>query len=74
MGGEHYNHYGSGANYLCLPHNPRYGKYTNGRQSAGYMYGTEYEVSDHNGNPFREIFIIMKQYALSASSSHVARC
>ena len=32
-----------------------------------------YEVSDHNGNPFREIFIIMKQYALSASSSNVAR-
>ena len=53
MGGEHYNHYGGGANYLCLPHNPKYGKYTNGHQSAGYMYGTEYEVSDHNGNPFK---------------------
>ena len=53
MGGEYYNHHGGGANYLCLPHNPKYGKYTNGHQAAGYVYGTEYEVSQYSGNPFK---------------------
>ena len=33
-------------NYLCLPHNPKYGKYKSGFQNSGYMYGTEYEVHD----------------------------
>ena len=45
MGGEYYDHQGGGANYLCLPSNPKYDKYKNGHQSAGYMYGTEYEVN-----------------------------
>ena len=53
VGGEGYNHHGGGANYLCLPHNPRYDKYTDGRQHAGYVYGTEYEVSQYSGNPFK---------------------
>ncbi|XP_073248019.1 uncharacterized protein [Porites lutea] len=53
MGGEHYTHHGGGANYLCLPHNPKYDKYANGHQNSGYVYGTEYEVSDRNGNPFK---------------------
>ena len=54
MGGEHYNHHGGGANYLCLPHNPKYDKYKNGHQHAGFVYGTEYEVSDYNGDPFKK--------------------
>ena len=45
MGGEYYSHQGGGANYLCLPSNPKYDKYKNGHQNAGYMYGTEYEVN-----------------------------
>ena len=53
MGGEYYHHPGGAANYLCLPHNPKYGKYTNGHQASGYMYGTEYEVSQYSGNPFK---------------------
>ena len=53
MGGERYNHPGGGANYLCLPHNPKYDKYKDGYQSSGYMYGTEYKVYDRNGNPFK---------------------
>ena len=53
MGGEHYNHHGGGANYLCLPHNPKYDKYKNGHQTSGYVYGTEYEVSEYNGDPFK---------------------
>ena len=52
MGGEHYTHSGGGSQYLCLPRNPKYDKYQNGHQSAGYVYGTEYEVSQYNGNPF----------------------
>ena len=53
MGGEHYTHHGGGANYLCLPHNPKYDKYKDGHQYAGYVYGTEYEVSQYNGVPFK---------------------
>ena len=53
IGGEHYNHHGGGANYLCLPHNPKYDKYKNGHQNAGYVYGTEYEVNSYNGVPFK---------------------
>ena len=52
IGGEHLNHYGGGSNYLCLPRNPKYDKYQNGHQYAGYIYGTEYRVSQYNGNPF----------------------
>ena len=53
MGGEFYNHAGGGANYLCLPHNAKYDKYRNGHQPAGYVYGTEYEVSEYKGDPFK---------------------
>ena len=53
MGGEYYNHQGGGANYLCLPHNPKYDKYKDGHQMAGYVYGTEYEVHQYSGNPFK---------------------
>ncbi|XP_067024728.1 short-chain collagen C4-like [Acropora muricata] len=52
IGGEHYTHSGGGSQYLCLPRNPKYDKYQNGHQSAGYVYGTEYEVNAYNGNPF----------------------
>ncbi|XP_044170212.1 uncharacterized protein LOC114946796 [Acropora millepora] len=52
IGGENYHHYGGGSQYLCLPRNPKYDKYQNGHQTAGYVYGTEYEVSQYNGNPF----------------------
>ena len=52
IGGEHYNNYGGGSNYLCLHRIPKYDKYQNGHQRAGYVYGTEYEVSQYNGNPF----------------------
>ena len=54
MGGENYNHYGGGVNYLCLPNNPKYDKYKNGWQSSGYVYGTEYQVSEYNGDPFKK--------------------
>jgi len=49
MGGEAYSHTGGGVNYLCLPKNPKYDKYKNGHQNAGYMYGSQYEM---RFNPF----------------------
>ncbi|XP_074631116.1 uncharacterized protein LOC141889701, partial [Acropora palmata] len=52
IGGEWYNHYGGGSQYLCLPRIPKYDKYQNGHQAAGYVYGTEYQVYDYNGNLF----------------------
>ena len=53
MGGEGHTRHGGGANYLCLPHDPKYDKYKNGHQLAGYVYGTEYEVHQYNGDPFK---------------------
>ena len=49
--GEHYTHPGGGVNYLCLPDSPRYGRYKDGYQSGGYVYGTEYQLNYFN--PFR---------------------
>ena len=45
IGGEYYKHHGGGVNYLCLPHNPKYGKYNDARQTSGYVYSTEYKLS-----------------------------
>jgi len=46
--GSWWSHSGGGANYLCLPDNPNYLRYTNGRQEgrAG-IYGTEYKTHDN---------------------------
>ncbi|XP_031564259.1 uncharacterized protein LOC116299687 isoform X1 [Actinia tenebrosa] len=46
--GERYGHSGGGANYVCLPETPKYGRYKNGYQNTALMYGTEYEVSRFN--------------------------
>ncbi|XP_020625853.1 uncharacterized protein LOC110063227 isoform X2 [Orbicella faveolata] len=54
IGGESYGHQGGGANYLCLPLNPKYGKYKDGHQNAGYVYGAEYQVA-YGFNPFKNI-------------------
>jgi len=53
MGGESHSYPGGGSNYLCLPSTPKYDKYKNGHQHAGYVYGTEYEVADYSGDPFK---------------------
>ena len=53
MGGEWHSHYGGGANYLCLPKDPIYDKYKDGSQGGAFIYGTEYEVSAYNGDPFQ---------------------
>jgi len=51
MGGERYTHPGGGVNILCLPNNPKYGKYKDGQQNAGFVYGAEYELQF---NPFKK--------------------
>ncbi|XP_068731374.1 short-chain collagen C4-like isoform X1 [Montipora capricornis] len=53
IGGENHLHQGGGVNYLCLPHNPKYDKYKDGHQHTGYIYGSEYDVSQYNGDPFK---------------------
>ena len=54
--GAHYTHRGSGANYICMPHNPEY--YSSGgvAKYPALVYGAEYEtwssalanLADHN--------------------------
>ena len=58
--GSFSSHTGGGANYLCLPDDPEFLRYTSGRQSSSrsYLYGTEYRsynsppafgsMADHN--------------------------
>ena len=53
MGGEHYSHQGSGVNYLCLPNKLKYDRYSDSDQTAGYVYGTEYQVNDFD--PFKKL-------------------
>ena len=53
MGGERYSHTGGGVNYLCLPNTPKYDRYSDGAQTVGYVYGTEYEVVSYSGYPLR---------------------
>ena len=50
-GGTWYGHTGGGANYLCMPDNPEYGRYTPGVQGWSQVYGTEYEPSSYTSNP-----------------------
>ena len=45
MGGSYYGDSGSGSNYLCLPLNPKYGKYAAGIQSTGFIHGVEYQIN-----------------------------
>ena len=42
-GGSWWNHTGGGANYLCMPNDPDYLRYTPGVQGHSPVYGAEYE-------------------------------
>lgn len=48
IGGEYYNHYGGGANYVCVPEVPDYLNYKPGRQNTAFIFGAEYEVNTFN--------------------------
>ena len=52
-GGTWYETSGGGANYLCMPENPQYGRYWSGEQGYSKIYGTEYQshgrpMENHN--------------------------
>jgi len=48
VAGSWYSHSGGGANYLCLPDDPNYLSYTNGRQEGRTgIYGTKYKTHDN---------------------------
>ena len=43
--GSYWNQKGGGAEYLCLPDDPNYLRYTTGEQTGrAYLYGAEYET------------------------------
>ena len=41
----YYSHKGGGGEYICVPSQPKYGKYTNGLDCGARIYGTEYQES-----------------------------
>lgn len=51
VGSGYHSHTGGGVNHICLPIQPKYGKYTDHFERTGAIYGTEYEVSSFN--PFK---------------------
>lgn len=51
MGSDYYTHRGGGSNFLCLPDNPIYDKYTSGWQGTAAIYGVEYESGNFPGFP-----------------------
>lgn len=46
--GSCWSNTGCGANYLCMPHDPQYGRYLPGVQAQSSIFGTEYQS---NGGP-----------------------
>ena len=46
--GSWYTNSGGGANYLCMPHNPQYGRYEPGVQGYSPIYGTEYQTEGNS--------------------------
>ena len=72
MGGAHYTHPGGGVNYLCLPEDPKYDKYTGSSNGVTYLYGTEYQVS--STHLFGKRLLDYDAPSMSASSSHVVQC
>jgi hypothetical protein len=51
-GGPVYTNKGASANYLCLPEEPLWNVYEDAEQTAGTVYGAEYELKDRNVNNF----------------------
>ncbi|XP_014777155.1 uncharacterized protein LOC106874075 [Octopus bimaculoides] len=71
--GAHYTHSGSGSSYLCLPMKPQWGNYTNTCETAGAIYGVEYELSQYSKSPKFGMFA-PKPYALHDQDVPCAVC
>ena len=53
--GSHYNQFGGGANYICLPNEPEFLSYTPGMSdSQSYIYGTEYQTQAGPLSPLKD--------------------
>ena len=54
--GSHYNNYGGGANYICLPDQPEFLSYTPGiPQYQSYIYGAEYQTNNVDKGPLASL-------------------
>ena len=50
--GSNYDHYGDGANYICLPDKPEFLSYTPGAsEHQSYIYGAEYQTKGVHKGP-----------------------
>ena len=68
-GGSHHTHKGGAANYLCMPDDPDYLRYSPGVQGYSYVYGAEYQ--SHNG-PLSAVFNHNVPCAVCYASTRVA--
>ena len=68
-GGSWYSHMGGGANYLCMPNDPDYLRYTPGVQGFSPVYGAEYEPW---GGPLRAVLHHNVPCAVCYASTRVA--
>ena len=50
--GPHYTNVGGGANTQCLPLDPVWRNYKDGRQGGSYIYGSEYQHGEIGVQPF----------------------
>ena len=46
-GGSNYEHFGGGANIICMPNDPEYDESATGTQGFSYVYGIEYQSTTH---------------------------
>ena len=69
-GGSWFSHTGGGANYLCMPNDPDYLRYTPGVQGRSPVYGAEYEI--WGGGPFQAVFQHNVPCAVCYASTRVA--
>ncbi|XP_060600723.1 uncharacterized protein LOC132754147 [Ruditapes philippinarum] len=53
-GGSYYSNKGASANFLCLPEKPLWNVYEDAEQTAGTVWGAEYELYGRNMNNFFE--------------------
>ena len=71
IAGSWYANTGGGANYLCMPNNPQYGKYGPQVQGHSPIYGTEYDTyrgpiatTDNHNAPCAVCYVSTRETAL----------
>ena len=69
-GGTLYTSKGGAANYLCMPGDPDYLRYSSGVQSNNHVYGAEYEA--YPGQPLSAVYQHNVPCAVCYASTRVA--